>query len=86
MGSDSSKSEIIKIYFIKLRQFITNNHELIYQAIENKEELDIYSGYESIYFIAIDERKPNILKVGRMGKIEKLLIFQFYPLLFKENL
>ena len=107
MGSDSPKSEIIKIYFIKLRQFITNNHELIYQALENKDELDIYSGYESlreknikyffplintllkkstdffnnesIYFIAIDERKPNILKVGRMGKIEKSKIFQFCP-------
>lgn len=73
MGSDSPKSDIIKIYFIKLRQFITNNHELIYQAIENKDELDIYSGYESIYFIAIDERKPNILKVGRTTDIVKRL-------------
>jgi hypothetical protein len=73
LGSDSVKSETIKLYFIKLRQFITNNHELIYQALENKDELDIYSGYESIYFIAIDERKPNILKIGRTNDIVKRL-------------
>jgi phage anti-repressor protein len=73
MESDSPKSETIKLYFIKLRQFLTDNHELIYQAVENKEELDIYSGYESIYFIAIDERKPDILKVGRTNDIVKRL-------------
>ena len=36
MCSDSKESETIRMYFIKLREFITNNQHLIYQAIENK--------------------------------------------------
>jgi hypothetical protein len=73
MNGDSEKSESVRLYFSKLREFITENHQLIYQAIENKNDLNIYSGYESIYFIAIDERDPNILKVGRTTDIVKRL-------------
>lgn len=64
MSGDSLKSETIRMYFVKLREFITDNQHLIYQAIENKKELDKYSGYDSIYFFAVDDRKMN-WKVGK---------------------
>jgi phage anti-repressor protein len=73
MGGDSEKSEVVRMYFIKLREFLTENQHLIYQAIENKQELHKYSGYESIYFFAIDDRNPNIFKVGRSSDIVQRL-------------
>jgi len=69
MGGDSEESEVIRMYFIKLREFLTENQHLIYQAIENKKELNKYSGYESIYFFAVDDRKTDIFKVGRTTDI-----------------
>ena len=65
MSGDSPKSEAVRMYFIKLRQFIVENQKLIYQAMENKMDLKIFNGYESIYFFVIDERTPDILKAGR---------------------
>ena len=73
MGGDSEKSETIRMYFIKLREFLTENQHLIYQAMENKKELNKYSGYESIYFFAVDDRKENIFKVGRTTDIVQRL-------------
>lgn len=63
MSGDTQESETIRMYFIKLREFIVENQKMIYQAIENKNDLNIYRGYESIYFFAIDNRRPNIFKV-----------------------
>lgn len=68
MSGDSTNSETVRMYFIKLREFITNNQHLIYQAMENKTELNKYSGYESIYFFAVDDRKMD-WKVGRTADI-----------------
>ena len=65
MSGDSTKSEAVRMYFIKLRQFIVENQQLIYQAMENKMDLKKFNGYESIYFFVIDERTPDILKAGR---------------------
>ena len=45
------------------------NQELIYQSIENIKNLNKFRGYESIYFFAVDERKPDIFKVGRTQDI-----------------
>lgn len=64
MSGDSAKSETVRMYFVKLREFITENQELISQAMENKQNLNKYSGYESIYFFAVDEREED-WKVGR---------------------
>jgi len=72
MSGDSPKSETIRMYFVKLREFVTDNQQLIYQAIENKIELDKYSGYDSIYFFAVDEKKMN-WKVGRTSDIVQQL-------------
>jgi superfamily II DNA or RNA helicase len=69
MNSETSQAEIVRLYFVKLREFIVENQHLIYQAIENKQDLSIYRGYESIYFFAVDNRKQNIFKVGRTQDI-----------------
>ena len=73
MSGDSVKSDSVRMYFVKLRQFIVENQHLIYQAIENKTELKKFNGYESIYFFVIDERVPDILKIGRTTDITNRL-------------
>ena len=73
MSGDSAKSESVRMYFIKLREFLVENQHLIYQALDNKINLDKYRGYHSIYFFAIDERKANIFKVGRTKDIVQRL-------------
>ena len=66
MSGDSDKSESVREYFVKLREFLVENQKLIYQSIENnKEDLKKYGKYESIYFFAVDERKNDLFKVGR---------------------
>ena len=69
MSGDTSKSEVVREYFIKLRDFMYEHQELIYQSITNKNNLNKYRGYESIYFFAVDERKPDIFKIGRTQDI-----------------
>ena len=69
MSGDSSKSETVREYFVKLRDFMYEHQELIYQSIENKKDLNKFRGYESIYFFAVDDRKPDIFKVGRTQDI-----------------
>ena len=73
MSGDTQQSETVRMYFIKLREFIVENQKMIFQAIENKNDLSIYRGYDSIYFFAVDERKPNIFKVGRTNDIVQRL-------------
>lgn len=68
MGGDSEDSEVVRLYFMKLREFITNNQHIIYQAIENKQDLKKYSGMESIYFFAVDNRKFDF-KTGHTDDI-----------------
>jgi hypothetical protein len=68
MMGDSEGSEVIRLYFSKLRQFITENQELIFQAFENKKTVTKALKYESIYFFAVDERKMDF-KVGRSSDI-----------------
>jgi phage anti-repressor protein len=69
MSSDTQKSESVRMYFVKLREFLTENQRLIYQSMTNYEELNKYIGYETIYFFAVDERKTDIFKIGRTKNI-----------------
>ena len=48
MTGDSDESEAIRMYFVKLREFITENQHLIFQALENKDDLRQYSSFETI--------------------------------------
>jgi len=73
MSGDSKKSESVRMYFIKLREFLVEHQKLIFQAFEKKINLDKYRGYDSIYFFAVDERKNNILKVGKTKDIVQRL-------------
>ena len=63
MSGDSQKSETVRNYFVKLREFLTDNQQLILQTMTNKDRLKKYIGFECLYFFAADERK-NLLKVG----------------------
>lgn len=69
MSGDSVNSETVRMYFTKLREFITDNQKVIYQAMNNKKDLKKYNGMDTIYFFAADERKPNVLKPGKASKI-----------------
>ena len=51
---------------------MTNNQHLIFQALENKVELNKLSGLDCIYFFAVDKSK-NFFKIGRtMNIIQRL--------------
>jgi len=69
MSSDTENSESVRMYFVKLREFLTENQRLIYQSLTNYEELNKYIGHETIYFFAVDERKNDIFKIGRTKNI-----------------
>lgn len=69
MSGESEQSEIVRLYFVKLREFLTDNQHIFYQALNNKDILKKYNGFSSIYFFAADERNPNILKIGQTRKI-----------------
>jgi hypothetical protein len=64
MSGYSEQSETTRIYFVKLRDFITENQHLIYQVIENKDNLHKYFNFfyfnETIYFFAVDDRNNNM--------------------------
>lgn len=72
MYGDSKNSDVVRSYFIKLREFITENQNLIYQSLENNQDLSMFSNMESIYFFAVDETKFNF-KIGRTIDIVKRL-------------
>ncbi len=69
MGGDTKKSETVRMYFVKIREFITENQKIIYQSLTNYDDLKKYSKFESIYFFAVDERKQDIFKIGRTSDI-----------------
>ena len=73
MTGDSKQSEVVRMYFTKLREFITDNQHVIYQAMNNKRNLEIYNKMDTIYFFAADERKQDIIKAGRSIKIVERL-------------
>jgi hypothetical protein len=60
----------------KVKINIINYQQLIYQAMgPNKVDLDKYRGYDSIYFFAVDERNPELLKVGKTKDIDLIRLF-----------
>ncbi len=73
MSGNSDRSEDVREYFVKLREFLVENQHIIYQSMEQKEDLKKYSTYESIYFFAVDERHSNLFKIGRTIDIMKRL-------------
>jgi hypothetical protein len=63
MNGNSKKSDTVRTYFIKLREFIFKNQKIINQALDNYNELKQYRKFETIYFFATDDRK-NTYKIG----------------------
>lgn len=81
MSSDTFKSETVRSYFIKLREFLYRNQQVINQALDNYAELRQYSKFETIYFFAVDDKKEtykigtstdiiNRLRVYNVGRIK----------------
>lgn len=68
MSSKSKKAGIVRMYFVKLREFIVEHQDLIYQSFSNKDALKKYAGIETIYFFAVDETK-DFFKIGRTSNI-----------------
>ena len=68
MSGDSPESETVRNYFVKLREFLTDNHKLILQTLTKKDRLKKYVGFDSIYFFAVNENK-NINKIGITNNI-----------------
>jgi hypothetical protein len=66
MSGDSEQSETVRNYFVKLREFLTDNQHLIYQAMTNKDHLKKYVGFECIYFFVAgtDTKNNDLFKVG----------------------
>jgi phage anti-repressor protein len=69
MNSDSKKSDEIRSYFIKIREFIFENQDIIYQSMTNYDELKKYRNLETIYFFAVDKNYNDIFKIGRTKDI-----------------
>jgi hypothetical protein len=69
MSGQTEQSEIVRNYFVKLREFITENQKLIYQAVTNNNDLKKFVGSECIYFFAVNESKNNLFKVGSTRNI-----------------
>jgi len=64
MNGDSEQSDVVRSYFIKLREFITNNQHIISQAVNNKDHLKKYVGFECVYFFVSSNKYINKLKLG----------------------
>jgi len=73
MMGKTEQAEAVRQYFIKLRIFLTENQHLIFQAMEEKEDLKKYNGFETIYFFVIDERNPELIKIGHTTSIVQRL-------------
>ena len=69
MAGDTEKSETVRNYFVKLREFIVENHRMIYQTMTNKDHLEKVVGHETIYFFVADERNNTLIKVGSTKNI-----------------
>jgi hypothetical protein len=73
MGGDSYQSEEVRMYFVKLREFMFEHQELINQAMENNTNLNKFNGFESIYFFVIDKQHQDVLKIGRTSFVVQRL-------------
>lgn len=71
MSSDSEKSEVVRLYFSKLRKFVSENQHAIFQALEKKaDDLKLYDNVWTIYFFAVDKRNYKIGKAtGIIGRL-----------------
>ena len=69
MSGDSEQSEAVRMYFVKIREFLVENQKTILQAMENKTKLNKFNGFEGIYFFVVDKTNPDIFKIGRTSFI-----------------
>ena len=73
MSGNSKEAESVRIYFSKIREFITENQNILYQAMDKNIDLKKYTMFETIYFFAVDDRYNDVFKIGRTNNIIKRL-------------
>ncbi len=67
MAGNTEQSELVRLYFVKLREFIYENQILIFQALDNNQDLRKYAGFETIYFFAVDDtHKEDFLNLEEL--------------------
>ena len=66
---EAEEAEEVRTYFIKLREFLTDNRHLISQSLFQYKELQEVEDEEVIYFFVADKNLPEILKYGRTKTI-----------------
>ena len=70
MSGDSLQSNVIKSYFIKIREFVTNNRNIISQAMnKHKIYLKKFANFQTIYFFVSKKDNPDIFKIGKTSNI-----------------
>ena len=74
MSSESEKSEEVRSYFIKLREFVVDNQNAINQSMQNVNGLKKFNHFETMYFfIANDKVDNSVIKTGStLGIITRL--------------
>lgn len=58
MSGDSSNSETVRMYFTKLREFITDNQKIIYQAMNSKKDLKNIMVWIQYIFLQLMKESP----------------------------
>ena len=64
MTSNSLMGDIVRNYFVQLQEFLYEHHIKIYKILNQKRALKEFKKKELIYFFVVDERRPDILKLG----------------------
>lgn len=74
MSGDSNKSEQVRSYFIKLREFLVDNQNAINQSMQNVNSLKKFNHFETMYFFVANDKVDNsIIKTGSaLGIISRL--------------
>jgi phage anti-repressor protein len=75
MMSETEKGETLRYYFTRIEEFLKNNQSTIKQNIDKYNDLKILNkkvikmNMKYIYVFAVDERFPDLLKIGQTSDI-----------------
>ena len=67
MNGDSEQSEVVRLYFVKLRQFLTDNQNVIYQSLNNLDTLKKYNVKTCVIIIIICCKIIIVLEILVIG-------------------
>ena len=64
MSGSSLQSEIVRNYFVKLREVLTEHQNIIFNALEDKTDMNKLIGINVLYIFVVDNKK-NMFKIGQ---------------------